>query len=143
MASAVYLDECVDVRLAPALARYGFVAHTAAGADLLGRSDGEQLHHATRNGLVVVTHDGHDFRRLHRRFTDGGRAHGGIIAVRRSPLPLLVLRVAMLLDWLGMLGEHRSRFFTWGDLQFRLTQGERVPGCSEADTRIALGIADV
>ena len=142
MVPAVYLDECVDVQLAPTLVARGFVARTAVGAGLLGRTDEEQLSHATHHGLVIVTHDGHDFRRLHRRFTDEGRPHGGIIVVRRSPLPLLVLRVALMLDWLGELGEYRSRFFTWGDLQFSLTQGERVPGYSEADVRLALGIPD-
>ena len=48
----------------------------------------------------------------------------------------------MFLDWLGIIGDYRSRFFTRGHLQFRLTQGERLPGYSEADVRLALGMPD-
>lgn len=38
-----------------------------------------------------------------------------------------------------MLPTWHTELFRWGDLQFHLTQGFRVPGYSEAEVRLALG----
>ena len=45
----------------------------------------------------------------------------------------------MMLDWIATLGDYRGRLFRWGDLQYLLTQSYRLPGCDEADVRLALG----
>ena len=142
MSSPVYLDECVDIYVAPELTARGITARTAVAAGMLHRTDDEQLDHATANGWVIVTHDVHDFRRLHRRRIAEGRAHGGIITVPYCPVPILALRIAMVVDWIGTHGQRESTLASWASVQFRLTQGERIPGFSESDIRLALGMPD-
>ena len=45
----------------------------------------------------------------------------------------------MLLDWIATLPDYRSQLFRWHDLQYWLTQGNSLPGYSEAEVRLALG----
>lgn len=52
-----YLDESVNVAIASGLKRRGVRAITARDSDTLGLTDIEQLEYATRNGLVILTHD--------------------------------------------------------------------------------------
>ena len=139
MATAAYLDECVDVRLAPALAGRGIMVRTTTEAGMTGMDDERQLVYATAHQLVLLTHDGRDFRRLHRQFVGEGRQHGGILVAPTGDLSVLTLRSSMLLDWLGLLGDYSSRFFTWGDLQCQLTQGMKLAGYTDAEHRLALG----
>ena len=142
MPTGIYIDECVDVGLGEALRLRGIEAGTAADARMLGGQDEEQLLYATARQMAIVTHDGRDFRRLHRRFVGEGRSHSGILVLSPAPLAILALRTAMMVDWLTGTGGFESRFVTWGDLQFRLTQGERILGYSESDVRLALGMPD-
>jgi len=137
---AAYLDECVDLALAPALAVLGFDALSARDAGMIGQVDERQLLYATAQERVLLTHDVHDFRRLHRRLTEEGLTHAGILILPPRSLPVLTVRAAMMLDWLASQGEPRSRLVGWGDIQLALTQGERIPGYSEADVRLALDI---
>ena len=65
---AVYLDECIDVRLAEALHQRGFIAVTSLTTGMLGSTDEEQLMYATAYGLMLVTHNRRHFRRLHACF---------------------------------------------------------------------------
>ena len=136
---SIYLDECVDQRLAvqPRLRRHQ--ATTARDQGLLGASDEAQLAHATRQGWVIVSHNVRDFRRLHASYHLQGREHGGIILLPASLLPQLEIRTALMLDWIATLPDHRSQLFRWHDLQWWLTQGNRLSGYSEAEVRRALG----
>ncbi len=45
----------------------------------------------------------------------------------------------MMLDWIAMQPDHRNQLFRWHDVQYWLTQGNRLPGYTEDDVRIALG----
>lgn len=136
---SVYLDECVDHALTPALRERGFVVATALEEHLLGVDDERQLRFAAEQDLVLVSHNWRHFQRWHRMFRKQGWSHGGIVVLPgTSPLPQLTVRTALLLDWLTTLPDWRSQLFRWGDLQFRLTQGFRLPGYSEADVRFAL-----
>lgn len=45
----------------------------------------------------------------------------------------------MLLDWLGTLGDYRSRLVQWNDLQQLLLRGTWVAGYTEDEVREALG----
>ncbi len=137
---SVYLDECVDHALAPALRRRGFAVTTALEQRLLGADDERQLLFAAEHDLVLLSHNWRHFQRWHQTFRQQGWAHGGIVVLPGpSPLPQLSVRAAMLLDWLAMLPNWRSQLFRWGDLQFRLTQGFPMPGYGEDDVRLALG----
>ena len=135
-----YLDECVDVLLADRLRRRGFEAGTAESAGMRGKTDEEQIVHATAHESIIITHNAKHFIRLHHRFRRLGRLHAGIVLLPadNSP-PRLAIRAAMMLDWIATLGDHRGRLFRWGDLQYQLTQGYRLPGYDEADARLALG----
>jgi hypothetical protein len=140
MAPPGYLDECVDRELAPTLRGRGFMVRTASEAGMLGKSAEEQRLYAGRQGLALLTHNGRHFRRLHRRCVVEGRSHGGVLVLPQTSEPLqLALRSAMMLNWLGLLGGVPSRFLSWGDLLFQLTQGMKLAGYADAEHRLALG----
>lgn len=135
-----YLDECVNVHLAELLRSRAFTTITAGEAGLLGATDEEQLAYATVHGLVIISHNGADFKRLHVRYRQEGRPHAGIVLLSQTrPVPQLVVRAAMMLDWIALIGEHRSTLFRWGALQQLLSQDYRLPGYDDADIRLALG----
>lgn len=54
---AFYTDESVNVAVTEGLKRRGIKAISTRDAKNLGLSDKEQLEYATRNNLVIVTHD--------------------------------------------------------------------------------------
>ncbi len=139
-APSVYLDECVDIKLAEALHRRGFTVVTTLAASMLGATDEDQLLYAGAHGLILVTHNRRHFRRLHRLFQDDGRSHGGMILLSRTtPLARLTLRVTMMLDWVGTLDGYHNRLFSWGTLQDLFDSGYRLPGYSEQDVQFAIG----
>ena len=139
-APPVYLDECVDVALADALRRRGFIVTIARDHGPVGAGDEEQILYATSRGWIILSHNARHFRRWHRAFVETGRSHDGMILIPETgPVSRLALRAAMMLDWIATLGDHRGRLFRWGDLQYQLTQGYRLPGYDEADARLALG----
>ena len=76
----VYLDECMDPRLAAPLGRR-FSVTTARAEGTLGFSDEAQLEYAVRHGRLLVSHDHLDFRRWHAQFRRQGRPHAGIALV--------------------------------------------------------------
>ncbi len=140
--SPLYLDECVDHRLAEALRKRGFTVHTALDSGMTELSDERQLSFAATHGWMIVTHNAKDFRRLHNAMRGHGEGHGGIVILpERPPLELLETRAAMLLDWIMTFPEYRSALFTWGQLQRLMEGGFRLPGYSETEVRRALGQA--
>jgi predicted nuclease of predicted toxin-antitoxin system len=137
---SVYLDECVDQRLAPALRDRGFSVLTASTAGTLGATDDNQLRFATVHDLVIISYNRRHFRRLHALHLERGEPHPGIVLVpATSLLPRLTVRAAMLLDWMTATGERHSQLFDWRDLQYHFTQGLRLPGYSDDELRLALG----
>jgi hypothetical protein len=139
-APPAYLDECVDQRLAGTLRSRGFSVLPATEAGTLGTSDPEQLRFARSQDLVIISYNRRHFRRLHAQAVRNGEEHPGIVILpATSPLPRLTIRAAMMLDWIGGLGEWRTRLFEWGDLQYLLTQGLRLEGYTEEELRLALG----
>ena len=137
---AVYLDECIDVRLAEALHQRGFIAVTSLTTGMLGSTDEDQLMYATTHGLMLVMHNRRHFRRLHRLLQEQRRSQGGIILLSRTTtLPRLTMHVTMMLDWIATLDDHRDRLFTWGALQGLFDRGYRLTDYSEQDVRFAIG----
>ncbi len=130
----LYLDENVSLAVVPALRERGFLVTTAHFAGLLGEPDTRQLHYATHEELLLVTHDTGDYRRLHLR----QQPHGGILLIPYGPLPRLMLRIALAADWIARQGEWRSRLFRWNDVQQWLIAGGRVAGYTEGEHRDAL-----
>ena len=135
----VYLDECVDPRLAVRLRQRRFQVTTAQSEGTLGLADEAQLEYATGRDFMLVSHDQQDFRRWHAIFQRQGRLHGGILLLPFGPLSQIEIRTAMMLDWITLQPDYRSRLFRWHDLQSWLIQGNRLPGYSGAELQLALG----
>jgi hypothetical protein len=81
----VYLDEDVDVLLAPLLTAHGIDCRTAVAAGNLGRRDEEQLAFSFGESRILITHNRADFEGLAVAWWGQQRAHAGIIlAMRRA-----------------------------------------------------------
>jgi len=103
-------------------------------------ADAAQLAYATARDWITITHNGRHFRSLHRAMRERGEAHGGIIVLpEKPPFLRLVLRAAMSLTWIATVRDSRSSLFTWGQLQERFEAGERLPGFTDDEVRLALG----
>jgi predicted nuclease of predicted toxin-antitoxin system len=76
---AVYTDEDITSELAPALRERGFDAISAYDADLLGKTDNEQLAFATKSDRSLLTCNASDFLRLAKIYSEESRTHSGII----------------------------------------------------------------
>ena len=61
----LYLDEDVSVILAKVLSGRGFDVLTAKDADMLRKSDEEQLVFGTKHSRAVLTHNRRHFEKLH------------------------------------------------------------------------------
>lgn len=140
MLPEIYLDECVDHRLARRLDARGIDATTAVAEGTLGYDDESQLLFAARLGRVILTHNQRHFQRLHTRFAADGRTHAGIMLIPNGPLALVELRAAMLVAWIAGLASTESLLIRWHDLQAELTRGVRLPGFSGAEIRWAIGL---
>lgn len=136
---SIYLDECVDLGLGIYLEQRGLSVTTVQAAGTTGMDDEGQLDHAARRGLMVLSHNQRHFQRVHGLFQQQGRSHGGILLVPQSPLARLEIRSAMMLDWISTFPDYRSQLFRWNDLQYRMSQGGRLPGYSDDEIRRALG----
>jgi hypothetical protein len=140
MSLAVYLDECVNRRLADALRERGLRATAAVDEHTLGLDDEAQLLFATRRGFVILSHNQRHFQQLHVRFEAEERPHGGILLLPPSPLPLVTLRTAMLVNWVEAHSTTASLLARWHELQGHILAGLRLPGFSETEIRRALTI---
>ena len=80
MGFSLYLDEgSVNRALIRALEARGLGVTNAVDAGLVGRTDVEQLEHATAEGRVLFTYNIGDFLSLHKQLIDEGQSHGGLI----------------------------------------------------------------
>src|SRR2546430_1649394 len=94
----LYLDEDVDVLVAQLLRARGFVAITTREAGQLGKTDEEQLAHASRDGKALLTHNRVDFEALARLYYESGKTHYGIILAARHPAHEVVRRLLLILN---------------------------------------------
>lgn len=76
---AIYTDEDITGKLAPALRERGFDAQSTAEAGMLNASDEAQLAYATGRGLVLLTSNAAHLVGLAKRYSETGQAHSGII----------------------------------------------------------------
>jgi hypothetical protein len=101
----VYLDEDVDVLLAPLLIAHGFDCLTTLAARNLRRPDEEQLTFALQESRVIVIHNRTDFENLARAWWTQQRDHAGIIlAVRRADTYALARHILPVLQTYAQLG---------------------------------------
>jgi hypothetical protein len=52
---------------------------TASDCGMVGRSDGEHLHHASNDGRVLYSFNIRDYTMLHEQWIASGREHSGIV----------------------------------------------------------------
>ena len=78
----LYVDEDAEQRsLIRALREHGIDATAAFEADMVGRSDKDQLDHAIKEERAIYTLNVGDFARLHQEYLTAGRKHCGIIVI--------------------------------------------------------------
>ncbi len=94
----LYLDEDVSVVLARILSGRGFDILTARDADMLGRSDQQQLLFGTSQSRAVVTHNRLHFEKLYSEFAQKQLEHSGIVIAGRRDVYELARRVGLLLS---------------------------------------------
>ena|SRR5258708_6858967 len=105
----VYLDEDVDVLLAPLLIAHGVDCLTTLAAGNRGRTDEEQLAFACQESRVIITHNRTDFEDLAVAWWTLHRDHAGILAaVRRADAYDLARHVLPILQLYDQVG--------WGNL---------------------------
>lgn len=93
---SLYLDEMIPAVLAVVLRQYGYDVLTAKEADMLAKSDEEQLAFAASNRKAIITFNIKDFVLLHQSWLSEGKRHFGIIVspeIRISKLIHLCLRL--------------------------------------------------
>jgi hypothetical protein len=140
-APPAYLDECIDYNIVALLQRRGFNVRHVYDERTTNYDDEQQLAHATRHGWVFVTHNQREFHRRHNAWLQRGSRHAGILGCPQHSDPVVVeLRVAMLLDWLGVKPRAAPFLVKWGELQKLLEQNYRVNMMySESEVRRVLG----
>lgn len=108
----LYLDGCIDHRLASTLRRRGFDVLTVAEAATQGTDNEDQLLFATGAGRLMLSQNQIDFRRLHATCRRQGRRHAGLILIPQAlPLRRLERRVLLMLDLVATFPEHASHLF--------------------------------
>lgn len=88
----IYTDEDLAIAISRALRLRGFEAYTTIEHGKSSSSDEEQLEYATSKGAVLLTHNIHDFPRIHYEFMKAGKHHGGIIIVKQIAVGEIVKR---------------------------------------------------
>lgn len=139
-APGLYADEDIDRPLIEALRARGFDVLSVQATRAFGVGDPAHLERAAALGRVVLTYNRRHFRRHHRAWMEANRAHAGIVSIPQGgSFARRAVRVGMLLDWFGPAGL-ASNCVSWIDLQTRLHGGERVPGYTDQEVRLALGL---
>lgn len=82
---SLYLDEDVRVLLAEVLHSRGYHATHVLDVKRTGRSDAEQLAHAAKNGMAILTHNIRDYIVLNKDCQVAEKNHFGIIIFEQLP----------------------------------------------------------
>ena len=98
---ALYLDENVDERLAPALRRYGYDVLTTTEAGRKGSRDDDQLRYAAAQRRALLSHNIADFARMAEQWRAREIEHWGIFLTREVGFRSLLQRVLKVLDHYG------------------------------------------
>ena len=89
MSIRLYCDEdSMRHALVAALRSRGLDVTTALDDDMVDRTDGEHLEHATRQGRVLFSFNRGDFYHLHTEYLTQGKTHAGIILANQQQYAL-------------------------------------------------------
>ena len=91
----IYLDEDVRPIIAEILNERGYEAISTIKANMVGKTDKEQIEFAIKNQMAVLTHNIKDFVQLHKIYQ---REHYGIILSEQIPLKPLLRRLLTFLS---------------------------------------------
>lgn len=94
----LYFDEDVSIGIVNNLHTRGFDILSSRDADMLGKSDDEQMLYAVSLHRAIVTHNRADFETEHRKFLENGLKHYGVIIAKRRKHTEVVTRLLALLD---------------------------------------------
>jgi hypothetical protein len=94
----LYCDEDVSVLLSELLKGRGYNALTTREAEMLGKSDAEQLKFAAENFYTFLTHNRVDFEKLHKEYIKSSKKHSGIIIAKRRNEYFLLKRLLKILN---------------------------------------------
>lgn len=85
MAISLFLDEdSMDKALVLALRARGVDVVTALDANMIAKSDEQQLDYATSRNRVLCSFNVSDFFRIHSEYLKSGIAHAGIVVSRQQ-----------------------------------------------------------
>lgn len=94
----LYFDEDVSVGVIKNLKTRGFDVLSSHDADMLGKSDEEQMLCAVSLQRAILTHNRSDFESLHKKLIEKGLNHYGIIIAKRRKDAEIVTKILNLLD---------------------------------------------
>ncbi len=98
----LYMDEDVSIVLSKLLKARGFDVITSRDANMLGKTDEEQLTYAATCKRVLFTHNRVDFENLYTEYLKIGKFHWGIIIANRRDEYSLLNRLLMILNNITM-----------------------------------------
>jgi hypothetical protein len=94
----LYFDEDVSAGVIKNLRTRGFDVLSTHEADMLGKSDDEQMLCAISFQRAILTHNRSDFESQHKKFIEHGLKHYGIIIAKRRKDAEVVAKMLNLLD---------------------------------------------
>jgi predicted nuclease of predicted toxin-antitoxin system len=75
----IYLDECIEIKVAVGLRDCGFEAVHVTEIGRRGKDDPEQLEYAAEHGMTFLTYNIGHFVEIHGEWTVVGKQHCGIL----------------------------------------------------------------
>lgn len=97
----LHLNEHLSPRLAQQLRNYGFDVTSSLEANMISKSDPEQLEFCCLEHRAILTFNKDHFSILHAEFMDKNKDHWGIILSTREPIGVLLHRLLRLLNSLS------------------------------------------
>jgi acetolactate synthase regulatory subunit len=96
---SLYFDEDISNEIVENLRQRGFDVLCARDTQRLSLADDAQLAFAVAQERAIVTHNRHDFEKLHKHYLENKLPHWGIIiAKRRRDSTIVVRKLLALLD---------------------------------------------
>ncbi len=96
---SLYFDEDISAEIVENLRHRGFDVLCARDTQRLSLTDDAQLTFAVAQQRALITHNRHDFEKLHKHYLENKLPHWGIIIVkRRRDSAIIVRKLLTLLD---------------------------------------------
>lgn len=90
---SLYADEDIPFPLVKALRLEGIKVIATKEANMLGKTDEEQLQYAFTRDLVLLSHNVKDFVVINQKYLEEGISHSGIIVSKKDQLGVLLRKL--------------------------------------------------